>query len=756
MTTITSIDAQFTQAQIRKSSTGISESAANLSSGEKLNANVADLSVGTVLRTRVATLRTTVINAGQAKSLLSTAKGALETVGNLLQQQKSLAVKAADDSLTSNERGFLNQEFQAITAEIDRIAENTNFNGKSLIDGSISGQAALNSTTSEATENYSLLATTDLRLGGVVASGNLDSDVSATTGFDAVSFTSGQNVGIERTSASLVFTAGATAGAATITVAGQAIAFTAVASNATASATAFVTAARADQVANDTNLRSLVFIDNGNGTVTVKGSDTGTGSDALTLNYSSTAANVTVFLDGTDIDGAATALNANAGVQGTVRSSAGVTANEATINENLLGGLSNFSATVNTDGDIFTASFTVEVNGTTYTSQPVYLLDNGANQILQADQVITFTDPNGPVDGGGVLTDNSFNLVVDTDTTIAGNTTQAVQASLSTFADGLETQLAGAVFTQDRNPNLATTQNSSGNAIIDNAAGTVLAGIRGYDDNAVGSDVQGDVIFRTDGFGSDTNGSIGSVGSFSFNKDTGILTTTVDGVTYSADLSSTADTTGTTGQGYLSGGTAFDTDTGVFTTTGGTIVLATSDTTDGREIRIALGNVDAATTQIITDDAETEFANAFNSLFGVAANDSLSFQVGVASTDSIGVSINSAKTAALFKDDDGVTQSLSITTLADAQAASNVLDNAINTNISLIAEIDATITRFDSAIENNLTSIQNADAARSGLLDTDFSQESTTFAENTVRQDAAVSVLAQLNQRIQNLLQLLR
>ena len=97
-----------------------------------------------------------------------------------------------------------------------------------------------------------------------------------------------------------------------------------------------------------------------------------------------------------------------------------------------------------------------------------------------------------------------------------------------------------------------------------------------------------------------------------------------------------------------------------------------------------------------------------------------------------------------------------MTTLANAQAASNVLDNAINTNISLIAEIEATITRFDSAIENNLTSIQNADAARSNLLDTDFSAESTNFAENTVRQDAAVSVLAQLNQRIQNLLQLLR
>ena len=75
---------------------------------------------------------------------------------------------------------------------------------------------------------------------------------------------------------------------------------------------------------------------------------------------------------------------------------------------------------------------------------------------------------------------------------------------------------------------------------------------------------------------------------------------------------------------------------------------------------------------------------------------------------------------------------------------------------SQIADVDAAISTFDSAIANNAASIQNSDAARAVLLDTDYAEESTLFAESRVKVDAASAVLAQINARIQNLLQLLQ
>lgn len=754
MTTITSIDAQFTQQQIQKSSSSISESAANLSSGTKLNANVADLSVGTVLQTRVSTLRTTVINAGQAKSLLNTAKGALQTIGDLLQQQKSLATKAADDSLTSNERGFLDQEFQSLTDEINRIATNTNFNGKGLIDGSISGKAALDTSTTEATENYTLTNTdfsTEFTLGGTVATGSLAS------GSGAATFTKSGAIGTTRTVATLDFTQGATGGASTIVLndgSNRTISFSASANDATTTASNFVDAARTYQLANNNGVRDLVFINNGNGTVTVKGADLGTDVNGYT--FDATGVNLAVSVNGGAdvVAGAAATI-----ISGTPLSTGAVRGNTTTqtFNENLLGSITNITGAISADSDgTYSATFTADVGGTTYTSQPVYLISNSAGTSFKIGQgqAITFTDPNGPVDTNGILSDNSFNLVVGTtDVTVNGTTLATLQDGINTVASGFETQLADAKLVQQRNPNLDVV--SATDPSITSALGNFLNGIQGYDAT---NNAQGDVLFQSDGFGTDTAGSIGSLGAFSFDKDTGILSTTLDGVTYSADLTSNTDTTGTTGQGYITngGGAIYSTSTKTFTLGSGVIHLATSDTTDARQVIIDLANVNTSSVDVLTDTAANDFAGAFNTLFGVATNDSLSFQVGVASTDSIGVSIDSAKTTSLYKDDSGIVQSLNVLTLTDAQSASNVLDNAINSNIALTAAVEATSTRFDSAIQNNLTSIQNADAARSNLLDTDFSQESTKFAEATVSQDAAVSVLAQLNKRIQNLLQLLR
>ncbi len=144
----TNIAAYYAQSNISIASNNSSTSVARLSSGNRIvqaSDDVAALSIGTGLRTNVTTLRTALTNASQASSLLQVADGALSQVTEILQRQKAIAVQASSGSLDSAARSYLNQEFQNLTQEIDRIADSTNFNGVALINGSLSGATAATS-----------------------------------------------------------------------------------------------------------------------------------------------------------------------------------------------------------------------------------------------------------------------------------------------------------------------------------------------------------------------------------------------------------------------------------------------------------------------------------------------------------------------------------------------------------------------------------------------------------------------------------
>ena len=145
----TNIAAYYAQANIGKASSSASSSISRLSSGNRIvqaKDDVAALAAGTGLRTNVTTLRRALINASQGSSLLQVADGALSQVTDILQRQKAIAVQASGGTLTDNDRGFLNQEFQNLTSEIDRLAKQTNFNGVNLLNGALSETVAADST----------------------------------------------------------------------------------------------------------------------------------------------------------------------------------------------------------------------------------------------------------------------------------------------------------------------------------------------------------------------------------------------------------------------------------------------------------------------------------------------------------------------------------------------------------------------------------------------------------------------------------
>ncbi|MBY0356057.1 MAG: flagellin, partial [Rickettsiales bacterium] len=137
----TNIAAYYAQSNIGRASNAASSSISRLSSGNRIvqaKDDVAAVSAGTSLRTNVTTLRTALLNTSQGASLLQVADGALSQITDILQRQKAIAVQAGSGSLTDSERGFLNQEFQNLTQEIDRLVGQTNFNGVELLNGSLS------------------------------------------------------------------------------------------------------------------------------------------------------------------------------------------------------------------------------------------------------------------------------------------------------------------------------------------------------------------------------------------------------------------------------------------------------------------------------------------------------------------------------------------------------------------------------------------------------------------------------------------
>ncbi len=109
-----------------------------LSSGQRVVSakdDAASLAIGSRLRAEVVAMKTASVNAGQAGSMLQIADGAMATISDILVRMKELAVQASSGQFSSIERGILDSEFQALSSEITRISEDTEFNGTQLIAG---------------------------------------------------------------------------------------------------------------------------------------------------------------------------------------------------------------------------------------------------------------------------------------------------------------------------------------------------------------------------------------------------------------------------------------------------------------------------------------------------------------------------------------------------------------------------------------------------------------------------------------------
>ncbi|HYX39878.1 MAG TPA: flagellin [Oligoflexus sp.] len=109
-----------------------------LSSGYRINKagdDAAGLAISEKLRAKTRGLIQAQRNASDGISLIQVAEGGLEEIQNILVRLRELGVQAASDTIGSQERRYLNEEYQSLKEEVDRIANVTEFNGTVLLDG---------------------------------------------------------------------------------------------------------------------------------------------------------------------------------------------------------------------------------------------------------------------------------------------------------------------------------------------------------------------------------------------------------------------------------------------------------------------------------------------------------------------------------------------------------------------------------------------------------------------------------------------
>src|SRR6056297_4036459 len=183
------------QRNLDQSQGALSTSLERLASGLRINSakdDAAGLAISERFTTQIRGLNQAIRNANDGISLAQTGEGALAEITNNMQRIRELAVQSVNASNSSDDRIALNQEVSQRLAEIDRIAAQTSFNGRKILDGSF-GDAAFQ-VGANVGETINLALETSMRrdaVGAVATAQSVDLDSLITPAVEVNAATSG-------------------------------------------------------------------------------------------------------------------------------------------------------------------------------------------------------------------------------------------------------------------------------------------------------------------------------------------------------------------------------------------------------------------------------------------------------------------------------------------------------------------------------------------------------------------------------------
>ena len=141
----TNVNASIAQNALVRNERQMNTAMERLSTGQRINSaadDAAGLAISSRMTSQIRGLDVGIRNANDAISMISTADGALIEITNMLQRMRELALQSANGTTTSADRDYLNTEYKNLVLEIERIAQNTQWNGGSILEGTANGSSS--------------------------------------------------------------------------------------------------------------------------------------------------------------------------------------------------------------------------------------------------------------------------------------------------------------------------------------------------------------------------------------------------------------------------------------------------------------------------------------------------------------------------------------------------------------------------------------------------------------------------------------
>lgn len=134
----TNVQSLAAQRNLGVNSAAQSHSLEKMASGSRITRaadDAAGLAISEKMKAQIRSLSQDIRNANDGISMIQTAEGGMNEIGNILVRFRELSIQAASDTIGDTERGFINKEVQQLHKEVDRIAMSTEFNGHKLLSG---------------------------------------------------------------------------------------------------------------------------------------------------------------------------------------------------------------------------------------------------------------------------------------------------------------------------------------------------------------------------------------------------------------------------------------------------------------------------------------------------------------------------------------------------------------------------------------------------------------------------------------------
>ncbi len=175
-TNLASLNAQN---NLSKTNSTLAKTLERLSSGLRINRaadDAAGLAVAEKLRTQVKGFAQASNNTQDATNLISTAESGIDQISSILQRMRELSIQSANDTLVNTDRNKIQVEIDQLRDEITRIAENTEFNTRKLLDGSIQQSSASEDSNIEIKKNTRITNVSTGNLTDLITAVSIDGD----------------------------------------------------------------------------------------------------------------------------------------------------------------------------------------------------------------------------------------------------------------------------------------------------------------------------------------------------------------------------------------------------------------------------------------------------------------------------------------------------------------------------------------------------------------------------------------------------